>query len=582
MKKRTEARMRKPKISLQYSQKIALIIFLFTLIPLLALGSFYLVKTWNTKVAEIIDSNKTQLGIGVNAIHDLFKENTNKIVYVMSNTRLNGVLSTRHEEEIETVWTNYNVMNDVFSALEMGSSQKSVLVYSFNKLVYEGEYIRSGERLDGNLKTEILDAKENSVIWKYRKDSDGSRAKSEDLILYKKIMSIDNPLAIVEVRIPIANITAPLQFALPQEGFILYVTDDGADPANRIVVNSNQLKSEKISAVSEQYFKNNQSNGYYTIDLEFKENGHRVLLFLPKREVLANMKSFVIQAFIIILFLLIIIILVVKMVSKMITKRLSRLLKEMDVEGLINGEQLLPVDISGNDEFAKIASRFNKLILRITEYYRTLTEYEVEKKTLEMDLLQACINPHFLYNTLSALKWAYPDKKLGLVIDSMVKYYRIVLSKGDKIFTISREIDGLHEYMTIQKFAYKAEFTFTFEIDETVRDFLIVKNLLQPIVENALLHGINGMKSKGFIAIKGRLVDENIVFEISDNGLGMEEDKSRNILIGNLTNSYSGYGMKNVQKRIETYYGKGFGLSIASEINQGTTITVTIPAEKIL
>jgi sensor histidine kinase YesM len=282
--------------------------------------------------------------------------------------------------------------------------------------------------------------------------------------------------------------------------------------------------------------------------------------------------------------LIICIFITARTVSFYLTRRLTNLIAGIDtnIENLMEGQELS--FNAGNDEFTRIYIRFYEIIQKIREYYSKLCEYEkerktleLEKKVLELELLQARINPHFLYNTLSALRFAFPNEKLSQLVASMAKYYRVALNRGENIIKVGDELDMVEEYLKIQKFTYISDFSYLIDMPENVRECMIIKHLLQPIVENAFIHGVSGVETGGVIKIIGGLYEGKLVFNIIDNGIGIEQEKIIRILNGENVSTYGGYGLRNVIRRIKTYYGNDYGLSIKSSLNEGTAVTVTIP-----
>jgi two-component system, sensor histidine kinase YesM len=233
--------------------------------------------------------------------------------------------------------------------------------------------------------------------------------------------------------------------------------------------------------------------------------------------------------------------------------------------------------VEGDDEFSQINSKFHEMVKKMKEFYSHEVSLRTEKKTLEMELLQSLINPHFLYNTLDGIKWAYNDPKLSEVVDSMVRYYRIALSKGNTILKVSQEISMLEEYLKLQRFSYESDFQYRIDVEETILDCLMIKHILQPIVENSVLHGINKQGSAGLITVSGQLEDGKILFILSDNGVGMEQEKLERVLKGEVKGLQGGYGLFNIQKRLELFYGNDFALKGSSIPGHGTTVTMFLP-----
>ncbi|EGG92204.1 hypothetical protein HMPREF0491_00231 [Lachnospiraceae oral taxon 107 str. F0167] len=243
-------------------------------------------------------------------------------------------------------------------------------------------------------------------------------------------------------------------------------------------------------------------------------------------------------------------------------------------------------------EIDELSYNFNDKIIRIKELIENIKIEQKNKKNTELWLLQAQINPHFLYNTLDTVVWmaeAGDSKKVVDMITALSSFLRIGLNKGKKFIQIREEIRHIESYLKIQKFRYDDILEYSIEIEDSLYDMRILKLLLQPLVENALYHGIKYKREGGSIRIRGYEKDNNIILEVIDNGVGMDENKLNKIkaVIENTslenrdiirTNGDS-FGLYNVAERIRLYYGNEYGLDIESRENVGTTVTIILPAE---
>ena len=268
------------------------------------------------------------------------------------------------------------------------------------------------------------------------------------------------------------------------------------------------------------------------------------------------------------------------MASTMLTNRVTRFLEQMNNE--LDTILLEPTAaVIGDSDFQGIEKRIRKLILSTQEYYTKLEQYEAEKNRLELELLQMRFNPHFLYNTLTSIRYQVKEKRIRKSIDSLIHYYRIVLSKGHLVIQIEEELAMIREYLELEIFAYQLQnVSFQFEIEDQVKSFTIVKHLLQPIVENALEHGLRVAETEGIIWIRAKAEGQDIVFEIEDNGAGMTQEQIEHLLTEPAGGSTGGgYGVYNVQQRVETYYGKEYGLVFHSKPGEGTCVTLRIPKQ---
>jgi two-component system, sensor histidine kinase YesM len=240
------------------------------------------------------------------------------------------------------------------------------------------------------------------------------------------------------------------------------------------------------------------------------------------------------------------------------------------------------------DEITELGMSFNIMIGRIKELLDSKMKEQENLKRAELRALQAQINPHFLYNTLDTIIWMAEAKKTDQVVrivSALSSFFRISLSKGMDWITIGEEVERTRSYLTIQKMRYRDILDFKIEVEDEVTENTILKLILQPLVENALYHGIKNKRQGGTIIVRARKKNqEEIILHVEDNGIGFTpeklaqlraelEDDSGDIMLE------SGFGIGNVNKRIRLYYGKPYGLTVESEYNSGTCVTLIIPAK---
>ncbi len=212
----------------------------------------------------------------------------------------------------------------------------------------------------------------------------------------------------------------------------------------------------------------------------------------------------------------------------------------------------------------------------------TVAEHESKRKS-ELDALQSQINPHFLYNTLDIIVWMIENERhqeAVRVVTSLARLFRISLSKGRNIIPIRDELEHVRNYLTIQQMRFKNKFEFSIEAEEDACALSTIKLVVQPLVENALYHGIEFMDEDGRIDVRARTEGEDVFISVSDNGLGMTEETMEALLKGEILprTRGSGIGFSNVNERIRLYFGENYGLRIESEPDEGTTVTIHIPA----
>ncbi|WP_372633087.1 sensor histidine kinase, partial [Cohnella sp.] len=233
------------------------------------------------------------------------------------------------------------------------------------------------------------------------------------------------------------------------------------------------------------------------------------------------------------------------------------------------------------DEINELENSYSQMVERINQLLTENDEEKEKQRKMELVALQSQINPHFLYNTLDAIAWIARLKKqpdIEKMIASLATFFRISLHKGDKFIPVEEEIRLVQSFVTVELMRFPDKFEIRYDIPDEVRQLRILKLILQPLVENAIKHGISEKRGKGLITVTAETSGEMIVFEVTDDGVGFREDRPLETA-GDQALFRSGYGLRNVQERIKLEYGGDCGLEVRSERGQGTTVTVRIRKE---
>jgi two-component system sensor histidine kinase YesM len=270
------------------------------------------------------------------------------------------------------------------------------------------------------------------------------------------------------------------------------------------------------------------------------------------------------------------------LLSGNITNPIRKFIKSMSYAQ--EGNFDIQIQYKRKDEFTYLFSEYNKMILQIKELINKLYVSEIKKKEAELKALQAQINPHFLYNTLDSINWIalrnnVPD--ISHMVTSLSDFFRYSLSKGRSIIPIEDELRQVESYLSIQQVRFKERLEYAIDVDPEVYGHYTVKLILQPLVENSLLHGIEKRRGKGRIAIRAYKVQEQIVIEISDNGIGANVSELNAMLQGE-SGSGKSFGMMNVDQRIIQVFGDRWGIRYSEQVGPGLTVTVTFPAVSTL
>ena len=242
------------------------------------------------------------------------------------------------------------------------------------------------------------------------------------------------------------------------------------------------------------------------------------------------------------------------------------------------------VVVDSKNEIGSLTKSFDVMTHRIHELMEQNVHEQEEKRRSELKALQSQINPHFLYNTLDSIIWMAEGKKneeVVLMTASLARLLRQSISNEDEVVPIANEVEYARGYLTIQKMRYKDKLEFQIEVDSSILYIPLIKLVLQPIIENAIYHGLKYKESKGLLIVKGFMKDGNAVLQVIDDGVGMDEETLAHIYDKHKVNYHSnGVGVYNVQKRLKLYYGEDYGITYTSELGKGTTATITIPGRQ--
>lgn len=236
-------------------------------------------------------------------------------------------------------------------------------------------------------------------------------------------------------------------------------------------------------------------------------------------------------------------------------------------------------DMSNVAEFQTLSTSFEHMVLMIQSLVEKVHNEEIVLRKTELKALQAQINPHFLYNTLDSIQWMCEQdnsKDAVKMVGALAKLFRISISHGNEFITISDELKHAESYLIIQSYRYKNQFTYSFDVDKSVLDCMCNKITIQPFIENAIYHGLDRMVDEGEIKIIVERRGKDIAIIVKDNGLGMTEEQCKAVLQKGRSDS-KGIGVKNVDDRLKIYFGEDYGITIDSELDVGTTVTIKIP-----
>jgi len=581
---------------LQYRQKLLVTIVLLALVPLLLLSAVYMSAYARAKLQAIMERNIGRHDAQVEQLDKMFYAGIKKLFYLSNNLQVIQLLSQDYSDDLLAYMNNLTNVQGVLEALKSDELQSGVAVYGVNPSLYRTENIRKIGDLDPSVRERVMSNKDAYPVRAFVKLDDGRT----EVRIYSKIMDIREVIAITEVTFPLDSSLEAIRRTMTNGSFVMYRQKDGA----RFLIGANGIDEAEADRAAERYETVGGSRDYYIVPMRINAAQDDLLLFVDRTPVYLKLAGSLAWPAIMLIGLLLTIFFSIKFVTYLLTKRLSALMgtvrgeiASLDAGPLpsadppVSGEsdtvgpEAVSAERAAGDELGQLDRAFHGLVVQIRDHYRQTAAYEVGKRMLEIELLQVNINPHVLYNTLSAIKWVYEDERLAKLIDDMVDFYRLFLNRGEPIAPLAQEIGMVKKYMAMHKFSYESDFTYEVDIDEALAGAMILRNTLQPVVENSLMHGINRLTAGGRIAIAAHKVGDRAVIEVADNGPGMERELAERIATADaevpptLKPTGSGYALANIQRRIKLYYGDAFGLRIESEPGAGTRVTLTVPLD---
>jgi Predicted signal transduction protein with a C-terminal ATPase domain len=456
----------------------------------------------------------------------------------------------------------------------------------------------------------------NKVITEYYKAREKKKSEKEEIKILnqlQKYVNIQNPTNWIKYNGELYFVRKIIDSNSNEEGILCFAMSDkflrfiGTDQdyltnENIIILNNesiilknemSELSDEQIRVISNY---NNGSYYVYTCEKKIKENKYSVVAlntisnnwilisFMPYSALLMEVYHIFETIFIVTFSVLILAIIITGFISTTITQNVKII--EQGMKNFEAGNFDMKIKPVSYDEIGLLALQFNYMGLKIKSLITLLEEEEAAKRESEFQTLQAQINPHFLYNTLGSLKWAaYRKQEFETVeaIDSLINLLRFTIKKAGKLIPVKEEIEYIKNYIAIEKMRYGNVFQIYYELQNEVKDYLMPGFVLQPFVENALVHGLDMSNNNSEIIIRAYFDKHFLILEIDDNGIGMTEEKINEVLNDTQCNEnkkYNGFnsiGIKIVDVRMRSFYGDQYQTVIRSREGQGTLVKLYIP-----
>ena len=560
-------------LNLKFRYKIILTYFLVSIIPIIILGLFCYQQTKNLLLDQERENLRKSFSEAVIGIENSANVYSNILDYTTFNPMILEVINHEYKSYYEMYYKFHNMLDPYIDMLRaLHNDIQQITVYTSNNIVKHSDYIMPMEVIENNIWYK-------EVLGKYKPQWFIDSEKNVFLAVQFINKGYNDIQNILYVKINSKNFFQPL-YNISSTNCGIYVVDKNDevvfenrsyDDGKDYLLPSTELK--KIDGDTITY----DNINYILIKIDMKDLGWTAYLYKPVHLIVESSKNIIYTVFFMMGICVLIILVVGYWLSYIIVNRIEKLTKNMKEMNMDHLE--VTIESNSEDEIGVLINSFDKLIVRIKTLIQEVYKSEISKRKYEMKALQAQINPHFLYNSLSLINWKAirsGEDEISEMAQLLSTFYRTSLNKGSSIITVENELNNTEAYVKIQSMMHNYNFDVDFDIDNKIKGYYMINLLLQPLVENAICHGIDQKRNnRGKLRISAQQKGTDIVFEIEDNGVGMKSEICERIL----TTRTKGYGVKNVYDRIKLTYGENCDLRFISIPNEKTVAIMSIPVE---
>ncbi len=556
---------------MRFQKKIFIICFLVSLIPVCVLGVLCYSQVKQLLISREKTALRDSLAQESAALDAKCRECEHAINYLIWNDSIKQMLNQTYDNNAEMYLVFRDILDPLFTTLKaFNSNITSITLYTDISIYPHGSILHPLSELQGN--SYFADV-ENSYTPKWIVS-----AEEKSLALLCRIYDTQSDhTSIVKFDIQYERFFSSLKTLYNQSYGILLADSEGM-PLYEFHTFPEQeagyvLNAEDLSKVVQ------GSMPRYVVERgpEICNSWH-LYLYRPAQTVSAPARTLTFVILVIILLCLTTVIFVSFFLSAYIVRPLQKLMDNMQL--VEQGNFVVTATYDSPDEIGRLVQSFGNMVRQLHHLVDEILKSRILQQKYEMRALQTQINPHFLYNSLSLINSKAilaGEEEISQMTQFLSTFYRTTLNQGKNIISVQDELKNVSAYVKIQQMMHPDSFQAKYDIDEALLSLSTINLILQPLVENAIVHGIDYRPEPGggLLEISGRIEDGLIVFQISDNGPGLPEEALEQIL----TAKSQGYGVQNVNHRIQLFYGAQYGLRYENRKEGGLTVTLTIPCE---
>lgn len=578
---------------LSYSSKIALIYWVIVLLPLLAVTLVGYHISYNIFGEQAIFSNEQAIKQAASFI-EYKVSSINSILNIISYDRTiqtllqDGSIYARGQEDNWMIQVS-NTQNYTYTPyISSDILQAKVYPNKSNSLFDSPEFTKLSEASQNTLRKTLEDMELFSSKW----ISDFSSYDSTISVI-KKIPNynrINQDMGYITGDIPISVFHEIIDTAAPSLSSTLAIVNS----ENTIITTTNTNNNELTATfISDFFFSTAEKDGslteikvagenYFSGIIPIDGTDWNLLIYTPSNTIFEHLIIFRTIIFLVILICFILSGAISYVIANRMTKRITKLQKHIE-ETEQKGFDITPLN-NGTDEIGELTTIYDDMAARIKALMKNQFQQGYEIRTLELKVLQSTIDPHFLYNALDLIYWKAledNDQQVCMMAKELNRFYKLSLAHGKTIVTLENELEHVKIYTDIQNMRFDGKISLHINVPENLLSSIVFKIMLQPIVENSILHGIREKDDEtGSIVISAWQEGEDILIQVQDDGVGMTQERVTDLLDTNIEDQNKGYGIWNINERIRIAFGYKYGISISSKIGIGTTVIIRLPMNK--
>ncbi|WP_320967637.1 sensor histidine kinase [Hungatella hathewayi] len=553
-------------------KKLVISYLLLITVPILVLGVYSFSVSKRNMERQTEETIRNNVRLMASDLETSLKRENDNIKYLSYNAKFRQVLKNSRGNQVEVAQVLNEVVEPIFwYFITSDNNMKGIEIYTPYVSQEVGSFLKP-----------VGDSSEESW-YQYHQKNFGTLWTFENGSMFATRTVLDaqtasEPIGVLKLTVHPASVLEPISnntflnngiLLTDTEGKTIYSRQTGAEPADQAV----------LAGAEAGNLADGDQGEYIVMSEAISTSGWRLYYYVTKSEITGQLYEILKSTLLIVGLCLAVSLFLIGILSRVLSRRILEL-KE-SAEKVAEGNFNLELNHNDTDEIGIVSKSLQTMCDRLNEMINRVYKAELEKKAMELKALQAMINPHFLYNCLSSIKWKAirtGNDEISDLTGLLAKFYRTSLNGGKQITTVGSELENVKSYVELQRMTHENSFDVEYELDETLFETSMPNFLLQPIVENAIEHGMNyqeEIEGRGRLIVRLEEEDGHLIFSILNNGPRVELDRLEEIL----NTPGRGYGIYNIEERIRIYYGAGCGVYASVTADCYTCFTVRIGKE---